>query len=153
MLHAGGGLGEDSAAMNLGLAQQAIAARNPDRECIVTPTRRLTYAQVAERARRLGERPPRERARAATASAPSSRTTSRGRTTSASTCYNCPEYIEGMLGAYLARVAPFNVNYRYVDDELLYLLTDSDATGVIYQARYAPNAGAHPRAAARSCAS
>jgi len=44
-----------------------------------------------------------------------------------------------MLGAYLARVAPFNVNYRYVDDELLYLLTDSDATGVIYQARYAPN--------------
>src|SRR5262249_7967691 len=40
-------------AMNLGLAQQAIAALNPDRECIVTPTRRLTYAQVAERARRL----------------------------------------------------------------------------------------------------
>jgi len=40
--------------VNLGLAQQAIAARNPDRECIVTPTRRLTYAQVAERARRLG---------------------------------------------------------------------------------------------------
>ena len=39
--------------MNLGLAQQAIAALNPDRECIVTPTRRLTYAQVAERARRL----------------------------------------------------------------------------------------------------
>ena len=52
---------------------------------------------------------------------------------------NTPEYIESMLGAYLARVAPFNVNYRYVDDELLYLLTDSDATGVIYQARYAPN--------------
>src|SRR4029453_2183100 len=45
--------------------------------------------------------------------------------------------VESMLGAYLARVAPFNVNYRYVDDELLYLLTDSDATGVIYQARYA----------------
>ena len=39
--------------MNLGLAHQAIAARNPDRECIVTPTRRLTYAEVASRARRL----------------------------------------------------------------------------------------------------
>src|SRR6266404_2690655 len=29
---------------------------------------------------------------------------------------NCPEYIEGMLGCYRARSAPFNVNYRYVDD-------------------------------------
>ena len=55
-----------------------------------------------------------------------------------------------MLGAYLARVAPFNVNYRYVDDELLYLLNDSDATALIYQARYAPDAGAHPRAAAEA---
>src|SRR5262249_16207742 len=36
---------------------------------------------------------------------------------------NCPEYFETMLGAYLARVAPFNINYRYVEDELLYLLT------------------------------
>ena len=27
-----------------------------------------------------------------------------------------------MIGAYKARVAPFNVNYRYVEDELLYLL-------------------------------
>jgi 3-oxocholest-4-en-26-oate---CoA ligase len=28
--------------------------------------------------------------------------------------YNGNEYLEGMLGAYKARVAPFNVNYRYV---------------------------------------
>jgi acyl-CoA synthetase (AMP-forming)/AMP-acid ligase II len=124
--------------MNLGLAQQAIAARNPDRECIVTPTRRLTYAQVAERARRLanvlhsnGLGCHRERADLANHES--------GQDHVGIYMLNAPEYIESMLGAYLARVAPFNVNYRYVDDELLYLLTDSDATGVIYQGRYAPN--------------
>jgi acyl-CoA synthetase (AMP-forming)/AMP-acid ligase II len=130
-------LGEDSAAMNLGLAQQAIAARNPDRECIVTPTRRVTYAQLAERARRLanvlhghGLGCHRERAELENHES--------GQDHVGIYMLNCPEYIESMLGAYLGRVAPFNVNYRYVDDELLYLLTDSDAVGIIYQARYAP---------------
>ena len=51
---------------------------------------------------------------------------------------NAPEYIETMLGCFRARVAPFNVNYRYVDDELVYLLTDADAAGLVYHARYAP---------------
>ena len=32
-----------------------------------------------------------------------------------------------MLGAFRARVAPFNVNYRYVEDELVYLLDNADA--------------------------
>src|SRR4030095_5402872 len=123
--------------MNLGLAQQAIAARNPDRECIVTPTRRLTYPQIAERARRLanvlhahGLGCRRERAQLDSHES--------GQDHLGIYMLNCPEYVESMLGAYLARVAPFNVNYRYVDDELLYLLTDSDATAVVYQARYAP---------------
>jgi 3-oxocholest-4-en-26-oate---CoA ligase len=126
--------------MNLGLAHQAIAARNPDRECIVTPTRRLTYAQVAERARRLanvlranGLGAHRERS--------GLQNHESGQDHLGIYMLNAPEYIESMLGSYLARVAPFNVNYRYVDDELLYLLTDSDATAIIYQARYAPNLG------------
>src|SRR5207249_486609 len=54
---------------------------------------------------------------------------------------NSPEYLEAMLGAYRARVAPFNVNYRYVDEELLYLLQDADAAGLVYHARYAPTLG------------
>ena len=32
--------------------------------------------------------------------------------------HNGNEYLEGMLGGYRARVAPFNVNYRYVAEEL-----------------------------------
>jgi fatty-acyl-CoA synthase len=47
-----------------------------------------------------------------------------------------------MLGAYKARVAPFNVNYRYVEEELRYLLADADATALVYHARFAPTLAA-----------
>jgi fatty-acyl-CoA synthase len=43
-----------------------------------------------------------------------------------------------MLGAYKARTAPFNVNYRYVEEELLYLFDNSDARAVVYHACFAP---------------
>ena len=43
-----------------------------------------------------------------------------------------------MLGAYKARVAPFNVNYRYVDEELRYLLADSGAKAVVFHSAFAP---------------
>src|SRR6185436_2408333 len=39
--------------MNLALIHEAIAGAFPERECVITPTRRLTYAQVCERMRRL----------------------------------------------------------------------------------------------------
>ena len=55
---------------------------------------------------------------------------------------NGNEYLEGMIGAYRARVAPFNVNYRYVEEELLYLLTDSKATALVYHAEFAPRVAA-----------
>ena len=52
--------------------------------------------------------------------------------------YNGNEYLEGMVGAYRARVAPFNVNYRYVGEELRYLLRDGAPRAVIYHASLAP---------------
>src|ERR1700710_1978994 len=51
---------------------------------------------------------------------------------------NGNEYLEAMIGAYRARVAPFNVSYRYVEEELVYLLTDSKAKALIYPAEFAP---------------
>jgi 3-oxocholest-4-en-26-oate---CoA ligase len=45
--------------------------------------------------------------------------------------YNGPEYLEGMLGAWKARCAPININYRYVAAELAYVLGDSRARAVI----------------------
>ena len=44
-----------------------------------------------------------------------------------------------MLGGWASRTATFNVNHRYVADELLYLLNDSQAKAVIVNSAYAPN--------------
>ncbi|WP_179466789.1 acyl-CoA synthetase [Mycolicibacterium vinylchloridicum] len=51
---------------------------------------------------------------------------------------NGNQYLEAMVAGYRARVAPFNVNYRYVEEELLYLLTDSAAKALVYGAEFAP---------------
>jgi fatty-acyl-CoA synthase len=55
---------------------------------------------------------------------------------------NGNEYLEAMIAAYRARVAPFNVNYRYVEEELLYLLTDAGAKALVYAAEFAPQVAA-----------
>ena len=47
-----------------------------------------------------------------------------------------------MLGGYKARVAPFNVNYRYVEEELVYLLNNARARAIIYHANFAPRVAA-----------
>lgn len=51
---------------------------------------------------------------------------------------NGNEYLESMIGAYRARVAGFNVSFRYVEDELIYLLNDSKARALVYNAEFAP---------------
>jgi fatty-acyl-CoA synthase len=55
---------------------------------------------------------------------------------------NGNEYLEAMIGAYRARVAPFNTSYRYVEDELLYLLTDSKSKALVYPAEFGPRVAA-----------
>src|SRR5690606_34782608 len=51
---------------------------------------------------------------------------------------NCPEYLEGMVGGYLARVGPVNVNHRYTVPELRHLVDDSGARAAIVHRRFAP---------------
>jgi 3-oxocholest-4-en-26-oate---CoA ligase len=55
---------------------------------------------------------------------------------------NGNEYLEAMIGSYRARVAPFNVSYRYVEEELVYLLADSKARALVYPAEFAPRVAA-----------
>ncbi|MEI2820906.1 MAG: acyl-CoA synthetase [Marmoricola sp.] len=50
---------------------------------------------------------------------------------------NCPEYLEGMVAAFRARTVPVNINYRYVTEELRYLLHDSGVKALIYGAEFA----------------
>ena len=55
---------------------------------------------------------------------------------------NGNEYLEAMIGSFRARVAPFNVSYRYVEQELVYLLEDSKARALVYPAEFAPRVAA-----------
>jgi 3-oxocholest-4-en-26-oate---CoA ligase len=51
--------------------------------------------------------------------------------------YNSPEYLEAQFGSFKARAIPFNVNYRYLGDELIYLLDNADAEVLVYHASLA----------------
>jgi acyl-CoA synthetase (AMP-forming)/AMP-acid ligase II len=46
--------------------------------------------------------------------------------------YNSPEYLETYFAALKVRAVPVNVNYRYLDDELLYLLENADAEVLVF---------------------
>jgi acyl-CoA synthetase (AMP-forming)/AMP-acid ligase II len=116
---------------------EAIAASRPDDECLVFRDRRLTWADVTERTRRLanyligfGLGVHVERSQLAGHES--------GQDHLAVYLHNGNEYLESMLGAFKARVAPFNVNYRYVAEELRYLLNDSRATAIVVHSQFAP---------------
>jgi acyl-CoA synthetase (AMP-forming)/AMP-acid ligase II len=100
----------------------------PDREALVCGDRRLTFAEADERVNRLAH------ALAARGVGPGDHV--------ALYLYNGTEYLEGMFAAYKLRAVPINVNYRYVEDELRYLLADSDAVAVIFHRTFAPKLAA-----------
>ncbi len=50
--------------------------------------------------------------------------------------YNCPEYLESMFGIFKAGLVPVNTNYRYTDDELVYLWDNADAVAVIFHGTF-----------------
>src|SRR5262249_37633638 len=52
--------------------------------------------------------------------------------------YNAPEYLETLFATFKIGLTPFNVNYRYGPDELLYLLNDADAEALVFHASFAP---------------
>lgn len=122
---------------NLGEINEALADVIPDREAVVSRRRRLTWRDLQLRSRRLanlllahGLGCRRERA--------SLQPWQSGQDHIALYLYNGHEYLEAMLGAFKARAVPFNVNYRYVESELAYLLRDASARAVIYHASFAP---------------
>jgi 3-oxocholest-4-en-26-oate---CoA ligase len=114
----------------VGEVHEAIAAAMPDHEALVFRDRRFTWSQLTERTRRLanllvgeglGCRV--ERSRLAGWQS--------GQDHLAIYLHNGNEYLECMLAGFKARVAPFNVNYRYVAEELRYLLADAGAAAIV----------------------
>ncbi len=63
--------------------------------------------------------------------------------------HNGPEYLESMFGVWKAGLAPVNTNYRYADDELVYLWDNADAVAVVFHGSFTDDHRAHPRPGAR----
>ena len=60
--------------------------------------------------------------------------------------YNCPEYLQTLFGTMKAGLVPVNTNYRYGDDELLYLWDNADAIAVVFHGTFADRIeGSRPR--------
>jgi acyl-CoA synthetase (AMP-forming)/AMP-acid ligase II len=100
----------------------------PDRVAIVDRRRRVTFGELEERANRLahalqdaGVQPGQHVGVLAT---------------------NCVEWVESMMAVYKMRGSVVNVNFRYVEDELRYLFSNSDMVALIYQREYAPRVAA-----------
>ena len=126
---------------NLATISEAVADVVPDREAIIFRDRRITYRTLQDRSRRfanllldrgLGMRTPRKQL-------PDWES---GQDHLGIYLYNGNEYLEGMLGAFKARLAPFNINYRYVDEELVYLLNNAKTRALLYHSSLADRVGA-----------
>ncbi|HMG44545.1 MAG TPA: acyl-CoA synthetase [Acidimicrobiales bacterium] len=91
----------------------------PAREALVVGDQRRTYAELEDRANRLAHH------WASLGVGPGDHV--------GVYLQNCAEYVEAMLAAFKLRAVPVNVNYRYVTDELRYLLDNSDSVAVLTQ--------------------
>jgi 3-oxocholest-4-en-26-oate---CoA ligase len=126
---------------NMAAVHEAIAARTPDRPCIIWRDRTWTWAETTERSRRFANYLI-DRGVANPVQREFLDGHESGQDHLGMYLLNGNEHLEVMLGAYKARVAPFNVNYRYVADELLYLLTDSNCRVIVYHSAFAPTLAA-----------
>jgi acyl-CoA synthetase (AMP-forming)/AMP-acid ligase II len=93
-----------------------------DREALVCGDRRLTYRDLEDRSNRLahhllsiGVKP--------------------GDHVGVQ-LYNCTEYVETMIACFKVRAVPVNVNYRYVEEELLYLFKDADLVTLVHDPEF-----------------
>jgi len=114
-----------------------VAGVHPDRPCLVWGDVRLTFAEMADRSRRLAGYL-RSRGLGSVTDRDGLAGHESGQDHLGIYLYNGNEYLEALLGAFRARVAPFNVNYRYVEDELVYLLDNAGCRALVYHAAFAP---------------
>ncbi|MDP9334890.1 MAG: acyl-CoA synthetase [Actinomycetota bacterium] len=105
---------------NLADLFERVADAVAERDAAVCGAERRTYAQLDERSTRLAH------VLAERGAGPGMHV--------ALYLYNSIEHLEAMFACYKLRAVPINVNYRYVDDELEYLLADADAVGIVHDA-------------------
>jgi 3-oxocholest-4-en-26-oate---CoA ligase len=115
-------------AFNLADLFESVVDAIPEREAISCGDRRLTYAQLEDRANRIA------RHLRDAGLQPGQHV--------GLYLYNGTEYVEAMLACLKIRAVPINVNYRYVEGELEYLFNDADLVGVVHQREFAPRLAA-----------
>jgi fatty-acyl-CoA synthase len=107
---------------HLAIIWESIADRLPEEVALVYGSKRVTWRDFEQRAARLAG------AMAAAGVEP-------GHTVGIDT-YNCPEYLETFFAALKIRAEPANVNYRYLGDELSFLLRQSETVALVYHAAF-----------------
>ncbi|MCZ7527530.1 MAG: acyl-CoA synthetase [Acidimicrobiia bacterium] len=97
---------------------ESVADLLPDRVALVQGERRVTWRQLDDRSARLAG------ALRARGLEPGAKV--------AVYLYNANEYLETTFAAFKARAVPVNVNYRYLEEELEYLLENADAEALVF---------------------
>jgi fatty-acyl-CoA synthase len=65
--------------------------------------------------------------------------------------HNRPEWLETLFGTWKAKALPFNVNYRYVDEEFRQLMELAQPSAIVYEARFAEQVDRYRRVTEPSC--
>lgn len=103
---------------------ERVAQNVPEREAIICGEARLTYGDFDRRANRM-------------ARYLASQGIGKGDHV-AIYAYNRLEWVETMLACYKLCAVPININYRYVEEELYYLLNDADVKAIVFERQFAP---------------
>lgn len=101
---------------------EGVVDRVPDREAIVHGSTRLTYKELDARSNKA-------------ANALKKLGIKNGSHVGIY-AFNCVEWLEIMLGAYKLCAIPININYRYVEEELKYLIENADMEAIFYHKQF-----------------
>ena len=115
--------GDDVMEMHFATLWEAISDAVPDAAALVHGKTRRTWREFDDRAARLA---------AAFTTAGIGHDAKIGMY-----LYNGPEYLETQYAGFKVRGVPVNVNYRYLDDELWYLLDNADAEALVFHSSLA----------------
>jgi acyl-CoA synthetase (AMP-forming)/AMP-acid ligase II len=113
---------------NLADLFEAAVDAFPDREYLVAEGRRLTYAQMEDRANRLAHHLAAQGVR-------------KGEHVGIY-ALNSTEWVTALWAVFKLRAVWVNINYRYVHDELRYLFTNADLVALIHQRQFSPRVAA-----------
>ena len=101
---------------------EGVVDRVPDREAIVHGSTRLTYKELDARSNKA-------------ANALKKLGIKKGSHIGIY-AFNCVEWLEIMLAAYKLCAIPININYRYVEEELKYLIDNADMEAIFYHKQF-----------------